>query len=87
MGVLPCLWATPTDVSAVRSDRTPRHPADKAVELAAEELAALGEAVTGGDVEPEVNPLTGEPNRLIHPRRRPESAAAEEKEAEEEEEE
>ena len=56
VGALPCLWASPTGVSAARSDRKPRHPADKAVEQAAAELAALGEAATG-DVD-EVVPLT-----------------------------
>ena len=55
--------------------RTPRHPSDVYIEQATAELAAMGEAATG-DAQSELNPLTGEPNRLIHPRTRQGRAAA-----------
>ena len=69
VAALPCLWASPTGApSSLPSShpRKERHPVDEFSEQAEAELAAAGPPAMLADGTV-INPLTGEPKRLISP--------------------
>ena len=69
VAALPCLWVSPMGApSSLPSShpRKERHPADEFSEQAEAELAAAGPPAMLADGTV-INPLTGEPNRLISP--------------------
>jgi hypothetical protein len=69
VAALPCLWASPTGALASPPSSHPRkerHPADEFCEQAEAERAAAGPPAMLADGTV-INPLTGEPNRLISP--------------------